>query len=79
VAAFRDFLIARFSLMDLSDFLLADCRGDLSDTALAPYLDEDNTHGFYRRKPGGAPCDAVSFGRTRLTGDAVVGVMSPSS
>jgi hypothetical protein len=35
-AAFCDFLIARFSLMDLSDFLLAVCRGDLSDTALAP-------------------------------------------
>jgi hypothetical protein len=28
------FLIARFSLMDLPDFLLADCRGDLSDMAL---------------------------------------------
>src|SRR4051794_21855625 len=35
-AAFCEFLIARFSLMDLSDFLLAVCRGDLSDTALAP-------------------------------------------
>src|SRR5690242_21052171 len=35
-AAFCDFLIARFSLMDLSDFLLAVCRGDLSGTAMAP-------------------------------------------
>jgi hypothetical protein len=34
--AFLDFLIARFSLMDLPDFLLADCRGDLSDMT-APY------------------------------------------
>ena len=34
---FFDFLAARFSLMDLSDFLLAVCRGDLSDTALAPW------------------------------------------
>jgi hypothetical protein len=30
-AAFLDFLSARFSLMDLPELLLADCRGDLSD------------------------------------------------
>jgi hypothetical protein len=29
-----DFLSARFSLIDLPDFLLADCRGDLSDMTL---------------------------------------------
>jgi hypothetical protein len=32
--AFLDFLMARFSLMDLPDFLLGDCRGDLSDMTL---------------------------------------------
>ena len=32
--AFRDFLIRRFSLTDLPDFFVADCRGDLSDMAL---------------------------------------------
>jgi len=32
--ALLDFLTARFSLMDLPDFLLADCRGDLSDMTL---------------------------------------------
>jgi hypothetical protein len=32
--AFLAFLIARFSLMDLPNFLLAECRGDLSDMTL---------------------------------------------
>jgi hypothetical protein len=34
--ALRDFLTARFSLMDLPAFLLADCRGDLSVMTLLP-------------------------------------------
>jgi hypothetical protein len=44
--AFFDFLIARFSLRDLSDFLLADCRGDLSDMGLPWVVAREHCYYF---------------------------------
>src|SRR5690349_23433639 len=54
--AFLDFLMARFSLIDLPDFLLGDCRGDLSDMTLpgccgcSRYLSWELAELHYRRR-----------------------------